>query len=388
MSTMVEDALKSGIDAHMVESHRLGKNEDIPDNLKGYNNFTYDIVPRKIVAKDAFIKRYFEEIGYAFRSFRHWKRIKDYDVIFVQSSPTVIYNVVLAKLFGKKKPILFNIQDMFPGSAICSGIIRSNFIGSVFRMLQKVAYKLSDRITVISADMLQKVVDQNVKREKITTIANWYDDSSVHEVLWEDNRFVNKYNLSKDKFYVQYSGTIGFIFDYKMVLSVAELLKGYEDIEFHMIGQGSQKDIFIKEKEERGLNNIIFYPRLEPQDVVSDVYSACSICLIPLKKGIIGNSVPSKVSFLMACNRTIVSSVDEDSAYYKMFHENDMGISVSNDNPQAVADAILTFYNDKEKRERFARNGHEFGKQYYARSTNTAKYIELFKIMAEEGRKK
>lgn len=383
MLALVEDVLKSGISVHMVESHRLGKNEDIPEELKVYTNLTYDIVPRETIVKDAFIRRYFEEIGYAFKSFRRWKHVKDYDVIFIQSSPTAIYNLLLAKLFGRNKPLIYNIQDIFPGSAICSGAIRSNLVGFVFRTLQKAAYKLSDRITVISDDMLQKVVNQNVNREKITTIVNWYDDSSVHEVPWKENRFVEKYNLSKDIFYVQYAGTMGFVFDYKMVLNVAELLKNYKNIEFQMVGQGSQMNDFIKEKEEQKLDNIVFYP-FESQDMVSDVYSTCSICLIPLKRGIIGNSVPSKAGLLMACNRAIVNSVDEDSYYYRMFHENNMGISVSNNNPRATADAILTLYEEKELRKQFARNGQEFGKHYYARRVNTVKYIELFKVMVGE----
>ena len=149
-----------------------------------------------------------------------------------------------------------------------------------------------------------------------------------------------------------------------------------------MIGQGSQKDAFIKEKEMRGLDNIVFYP-LEPQDMVSDVYSTCSICLIPLKRGIIGNSVPSKAGLLMACNRAIVNSVDEDSDYYRMFNENKMGISASNDNPKAVAEAILEMYNSKDKRELYAKNGQSFGKKYYSRSANTKKFIELFNYMVK-----
>lgn len=53
--------------------------------------------------------------------------------------------------------------------------------------------------------------------------------------------------------------------------------------------------------------------------MVPHVYSACSVCLIPLPKGVIGNSVPSKAGLLMACHRVIVTSADEGSEYNKMF---------------------------------------------------------------------
>jgi glycosyltransferase involved in cell wall biosynthesis len=281
------------------------------------------------------------------------------------------------------KPILYSVQDMWPGSAVNSRVIKNRFIAGIFYSLQKIAYKYSDVITVISKDMKTKVLEQGVPEEKICPIVNWFDDRTVHEVPWEENRFVKKYDLDKDKFYVQYAGTMGYVFDYKMVLNVAANLKSYKDIEFHMIGQGSQKDSFINDAKIQGLDNIKFFP-LEPQHMVSDVYSACSVCLIPLKRGIIGNSVPSKAGLLMACNRAIVNSVDEDSDYYRMFNDNEIGISASNNDPEAVVDAILELYNNKEKRELYAKNGQEFGRNYYARSVNTKKFIELFDYMMKE----
>ncbi|MBW9145244.1 glycosyltransferase family 4 protein [Clostridium sp. CM027] len=376
VSSLIEDLLDSGFSIHLIQSRRKKINSEIPDTLKNKRNLEMTVINRKIINKNSFIHRYFEEALYAFKCFKIWIKMKDIDSVFVQSCPTVVFSIVLLKLF-MRKPILYSVQDMFPGSAVSSGVINNRFIKWVFYKIQKVAYKNSDILTVISEDMKMKVVEQGVPPKKIFSIVNWFDDRTVHEVQWEDNRFVKKYNLQKNKFYVQYAGTMGYVFDYKMVLNVAELLKGYKDIEFQMIGQGSKRAAFIGEKEKRGLDNIVFYP-LEPQDMVSDVYSTCSICLIPLKKGIIGNSVPSKAGLLMACSRTIVNSVDDDSDYYKMFNENEMGISAPNDDPKAVADAIFDLYKNKEKRESLAKIGHEFGKKYYGRNTNTLKFIELF----------
>lgn len=388
MEAMIEDTLKAGIDVYMISSHMSGQNDDVPVHLHQYEKFSYDIVKYKVVNKNAFVKRYLNGIKYAFDCRIYIKKAKDYDVIYVQSCPTVLYNILISKYYAKDKPVIYSIQDMFPGSSIHSGVMNKKWMQKVFYTLQKIAYRLADYITVISGDMKNKVIEQEVPHSKIITIVNWFDDRTVHEVAWGDNRFVKKYNLPRNKFYVQYAGTMGYVFDYKMVLNVAELLIDYKDIVFQMIGQGSQKEVFIHEKEKRGLNNIDFYP-LEPQNMVSDVYSACSICLIPLKKGIIGNSVPSKAGLLMACNRAIVNSVDANSEYFRMFNENEIGISASNDNPKDVADAILELYKNKEKCELYAKNGHEFGKRYYSRSVNTSKLIKLFyKIISKSEKQK
>jgi glycosyltransferase involved in cell wall biosynthesis len=382
VGTLIEDLLENGFHITLIQSQRQKINGDIPDNLKGKSNFDAITLDRKVIKKSSFIKRYIEEVTYHFRAFKKWRKVKDIDAVFVQSCPTVMFSIILLKLFTKY-PILYSVQDMWPGSAVNSGVLTNKLIASFFYILQKIAYNFSDVLTVISEDMKRKVIEQGVKEEKIYPIVNWFDDRSVHEVAWSENRFVNKYNLSRNKFYVQYAGTMGYVFDYNMVLNVAEKLSGYRDIEFHMIGQGSQKESFIKETEERGLDNIVFFP-LEPQHMVSDVYSACSICLIPLKRGIIGNSVPSKAGLLMACNRAIVNSVDENSDYYRIFNENEIGISVSNNNPDGVAEAIVRLYEDEDKRDSFAQKGHEFGEKYYSRSVNTKKFIEIFHQMIEE----
>lgn len=381
INTLIEDLLEFGFKVTLIQSRRKKINDEIPTNLQRRENLEVITIDRKVIAKDSFIKRYFEEVLYHFKAFRRWKKLNNIDAVFVQSNSTVLFSILLLKIFAKK-PILYSIQDMWPGSAVNSGVLENKVIAYIFYSLQKIAYRLSDVLTVISKDMKTKVIDQGVKEDKIYPIVNWFDDRSIREVDWSENRFAKKYNLDKEKFYVQYAGTMGYVFDYKTVLDVAEELIDYKDIEIHMIGQGSQKELFVKEAQERSLKNIKFFP-LEPQHMVSDVYSACSTCLIPLKKGIIGNSVPSKAGLLMACNRTVINSVDEDSDYYRMFNENKIGISVPNNSPKEVTEAIISLYEDKDKRLRFEKNAYNFGKIYYSRSRNTKKFIEIFNEMTE-----
>ncbi|WP_303095250.1 glycosyltransferase, partial [Ruthenibacterium lactatiformans] len=167
-------------------------------------------------------------------------------------------------------------------------------------------------------------------------------------------------------------------FDYRMVLNVAEILKDERNIVFQMIGFGSQKDVFESTAKERGLDNIVFLP-LEPQEMVPHVYSACSVCLIPLPKGVIGNSVPSKAGLLMACHRVIVTSADGGSEYNKMFEREQIGIACSTDDPQGVADGIIRLRDNPDLREKYADNAQKYGKAVYTRTVNTKLYEDLYR---------
>ncbi len=374
-NSLIEDLLIQGHIVHLIENHSTGTDPDAPKNLLLFPSFSYETINSKPVEKKAFAKRYLTGVKYCFDCIPALKRQNGFDVMLVQSCPWAPFAVSFAKKFVRI-PTVWNIQDMFPGASIANGVMDKKWMQKFFYSFQKIAYKKADHISVISEDMKQKVVEQGVDANRITVVPDWYDDKSVKEIPWDDNLFVKKYNMKKDVFYVQYAGTMGFNFDYRMVIEVAKQLKDEKDIIFQMIGFGSQKEDFIAAVKEANLKNVVFLP-LEPQEMVPHVYSACSICLIPLPRGVIGNSVPSKAGLLMACHRVIVNSVDEDSDYYKMFEKEQIGISASNNNPESVVNAILKLRNNSDLREKYAENAKKFSLGFYSRSVNTKKHINI-----------
>lgn len=373
---MINDFLDAGHKVHLIQSRRKKINPDIPPLLENKEGFTFDIIDRKAIDKTRFVNRYLDEATFAFTSYKRWKKIKDIDVVFLQSCPTVIYQLIMLKLFNRK-PIVYNIYDVFPGHAYDIGVIKNKFIYDFLKFIQKFSYKMSSIITVLSEDMKRKVIEQGVPSEKIRVVPAWYDDKAVKEIPIEDNKFFKKFNIPTDKFYVQFAGTIGYVFNYKAILEAATILKDEADIIFQIIGDGNVKQKFIDEAKRLNLTNIHFYS-LQPLEIVPDVYSACSICIIPLNKGVIGNGVPSKAPLLMACRRVIVNSVESDSDYYHMFNENGIGMSVSNNDHKALADAILKLYRNPETVAVMADKAKAFGEKNYTSTNNTKKFIELF----------
>lgn len=379
MHAMIYDLLEQGNHVYYVGQKRKDLNKHVPIEFERHPNFHCRLVSVRPIVKTHFVSRYLNGVLYALKASKH---LKDFmpkcDLVFLQSTPTMLYNVLVARHHAKKQKLVMNVQDMFPGSSIASGVMPQKWMQHIFFALQKIAYRKVDIIVGISEDMRDKIIEQGVPQEKTQVILNWFDDKSVHYVDWGNNRYVKKQSMDKNKFYVQYAGTMGFVFDYKMVLKVAESLLDYKDIEFQMIGMGSQKEIFEKESVDRGLNNIHFLP-LETQEMVSDVYSACSVCYIPLKHGIIGNSVPSKAGLLMECKRAIVTSVDSGSKYAREINENKIGIACPDDEPQMVVDALLYLYKNPKEREQMGERGYQYGHSLYSRTNNMNKYMELFK---------
>ena len=379
--TLLEDFLKKGIEVHSISSHKTGTYEDIPESLLKYPNFSYDIVNRDIIDKNNFVKRYIDEVKYAFRARKIWKKNKkSYDAVLLQSNPNSVVNAVL--LSRLKKPIVLNLYDVFPGHAMSRGVIKNKLVYNVLRIIQKVLYRKCRYIVAMSDDMKKQLLDEKVPEHKIKVIRNWFDDDIFDPIPREENAFFKKYDLDPNKFYVQFAGLLGYVFDYKMYIDVAEKLSDHPDIVFQLIGDGTLRAVVDEEIEKRGVKNILRYP-WQPLDIIAHVYGACDIGIIPLKPGVIGNGIPSKACQLMAARRVILNSV-EKSEYTDMFEQYDMGENVNDHNAKSVADRILYLYENRERREVIGENACKYAYEHYSRKKNTAQFAELMLSLKNE----
>lgn len=381
--TMINAFLEQGHTVYLIQSHRKGVNSDIPKSLEGKGNFFCETINRKVVDKTRFVKRYFNEFKYAFQAKKKWKKIKDADLIYIQSNPTILYTMLLLKLFKKKIPIVYSIYDVFPGHAYDIGVIKSKTLYNILRLLQKPCYKMAKEITVLSEDMRKNVISQGAKAECVHVIPAWYDVKTTREISREENRFIKRYNIPTDKFYVQFAGTIGYVFNYKIIIELAKRLKSEKSIVIQIVGDGTVKNKFEEETRNEGLDNIQFYP-LQPLELVPDVYSACNICVIPLMRGVIWSGVPSKAPILMACKRVIVNSVEKESQYAKMYAEKDMGIAVDIDDYDGLAKAVKMLHSSPEIVEKMADNAYRFVKENYSSTKSISKLLEVFNKAVEK----
>ena len=376
-NTILDTFLDNGLEVYLVSSHTVGINEDIPQNLKNKDGFSFDIIRRNIVEKRNFIQRYWDGLLYSFNAMRKWiKHRKDIDVVLLQSCPTVFFSSILLKLF-LKKPIIFNYYDIFPNGPRAYGAIKNGLIYNILHAAQKIVYKNSDSIIAISEDTKRTLIKDGVPEDKINVIPNWYNEKQVKQINNEHNKFLAKYNIDiREKFIIQYAGNFGYTFDYKSIIEVAKRMIKYENVEFHMIGTGGFEKEFKEAAIENNLTNICFFD-WQPAELLSDVYSYCDLEIIPLSKGVIYTSYPSKTSLLMACGGMFLCITEKDSHFYREVNENEVGVCVPIGNYDQVIQAILLLYKDTDKMKRMKDNAKKYGKFYFSSNSNVTKYIDI-----------
>lgn len=373
---MINDFLDKGHQVHLVQSHRKGVCPDIPSSLEGRSGLTVDTIVRSVVDKSNFIKRYINDVKYHFESVKYYKKVKDADVIYLQSNPTIYFPMIFLKLFMRNIPIVYSIYDVFPGHAYDIGVINNKFLYNIFKWMQKPCYKWASAITVLSEDMKDMIVKEGARPDDVYVVPAWFDVRTAREVPIEENQFIRKYNIDKSKFIVQYAGSIGYVFNYKTIIELAKRLKDDEDIVLQMIGDGPAKESFMAEARENNLTNIEFYP-LQPIPLVPDVYSTGDICIIPLKKGVIGNGTPSKAPILMACKRVILNCVESWSKYYKLFDEYDMGYAVDVNDYDGMADVVRRIKANPEESNRKIMNAYKYGQTYFSSTRSVGILLDV-----------
>lgn len=375
--SLIEDMLLTGYRVIMFQSRRT-EFTVVPDRLQKYKDFSTIGVNRKNIPKKRMIARGVDEIRF-FKNVLREIKISNitFDIIYYQSSGLSFYLLPKLKRISNK-PIVMNIQDLFPNSVKSTGIKLLVPIIYLIDLLQKKTYKLVSKFVVISEDIFESLYRKGVPKNKIDVVYNWYDDEVIYPVKPSDNRFMKTYGLSEYRFVVQYAGNLGYVLDYDVFWKLSKRLADYKSIVIEIVGDGSNKDNLINICKSLNITNIEIYP-IQPLDIVRDVYSYANICLIPLKKGVIFHSVPSKASVAMACSTPLLVACDQDSEFASNINSRKVGKSFSPDDVEGMAAYIIEQYSNKFLHLEYKKNALEYARTKLNRNVNTRKIINILK---------
>lgn len=124
---------------------------------KGWNLIEIDGIKLHVLHldysnKDSFIKRIFKFISFSARSTLKSLSIKA-DVVFATSTPLTIAipGLIYSKL--KRKPLVFEVRDLWPELPVASGVIKNKLVIKLASWLEKYTYRNSKRLIGLSPGM-------------------------------------------------------------------------------------------------------------------------------------------------------------------------------------------------------------------------------------------
>lgn len=306
-----------------------------------------------------------------------------YDVAFIDSTPPIQGLKMPLIKWLKRKPTVYNAQDIFPDSLVNNGLsIEGSIVWKIGRIVEKITYKYADKIIVISEDFKKNIMAKGVPEEKIEVVYNWVDQNAVVDVPREENKLFDKYGLDREKFYVTYNGNIGLSQNMDMLLEVAKALEANDDIHFVLVGNGAYLDDVKRMVSERELENVHLLP-FQPYEDISHVFSLGDVSLVISKPGTGAASVPSKTWSIMSASRPVLANFDENEL--KTIIENHKcGIFTKAGDKVAFTDAILKLYKNRDLCKEMGRNGRQFVMDNLTREVGTQKYVDVIKSVCEK----
>lgn len=308
-----------------------------------------------------------------------WRK---YDVAFIDSTPPIQgLKLPLVKLF-RRKPIVYNAQDIFPDSLVGTGLThKGSLLWKVGRVIEKITYRCSNKIIVISEDFKKNLLAKGVPEEKIEVVYNWVDEKAVVDIPRSENKLFEKYGLDPGKFYVTYNGNIGLTQNMDMLLDVAEAVAGNDNIQFVLVGNGSYFNQVKSIIKERNITNVHILP-FQPYEDISHVFSLGDVSIVISKPGVGANSVPSKTWSIMSASRPVLASFDENELK-SILEDNNCGIFTKAGDKDTFIAAIMKLYKDRELRLKMGANGRRFVLDHLTKDAGAKKYVEIIKSLVK-----
>jgi len=303
------------------------------------------------------------------------KDARSCDVMFITSTPPIKGAMAgLAKKFNHK-PIVYNLQDIFPDSLAGSGLAKKGgFLWKIGRLIENFTYRSADKIIVISEDFKKNIMAKGVPEEKIVVVYNWVDESAIKPVAKEDNPLYEEFGLSREKFTVVYAGNLGNAQNISIILDGAKKLP---DVQFAVFGTGGLENEVRERIEKEGLSNVHLNP-LQPYDRVSLVYSLGDACIVSCKEGLGGSAMPSKTWTIMSCGRPVIASFDEGELK-DILEKNNLGVFTHAGNVNEFVEGVKSLAANPILCAEMGRNARLFIIDNLTKEVGTKKYIEVLK---------
>jgi colanic acid biosynthesis glycosyl transferase WcaI len=296
-------------------------------------------------------------------------------VISFEGYPLIgpLTSALIARRYGAK--LVSVIYDIFPDIAIEMGKVRNPLFIKALRKVEDLTYRWSDRVAVLSESFRQNLITKGVSPEKIAVVPVWLDAADIIPQS-RDNAWRKEMRIPSKQFVVLYAGTIGLVSGAEVILAAARRLKSRPDILFLLVGGGYAKDQLEVEARQMGLTNIRMLP-FQPRERLSELQATANVSLVTLAPERGRTSVPSKILGYMAAARPIVASVDVDCDTAQMIREAGSGLVVAPGEGEALAQAVLHYFENPPQRAADGLNGRQYFLKNYEKKRVIRKYLDL-----------
>lgn len=325
-------------DGRFFPGYGLFKN--MRQNCRGIRVVRVPLIPRGKASKPRLILNYLS-FGIDASILGPLNCREKYDLIFVyEPSPITVGLPALVLKLLKSIPVIFWVQDLWPESLSATKAINSEAVLKLVEMMVRFIYRGCDRLLIQSLAFAPAIRRFGVQPDRIEYFPNSAQELYRPLILETD---APEYAQMPSGFRVMYGGNIGAAQDFGTILKAAESLKNYPDIHWVIIGDGRMRPWVEKQIQRLNLKDNVHLLGKHPSEAMPRYFSLADVLLVTLRKDpIFALTIPSKVQPYLACGKPIIAALGGEGA--RVIQEAGAGLTVSAENPDGLAEAVLAMY--------------------------------------------
>lgn len=359
------------------------------DPLKWYETDEAGIkvnwLPLTYSNKMSFKQRIVTFLRFAWKS--GWKAASlDGDVIYATSGPLTIAIPAIFAALIQRKPLVFEVRDLWPEGAIQLGVLKNPVAKFLSRVLERCAYHYSKHIVALSPGMKNGIVAAGVRADKVNVIPN-ASDLDFFDPTAKGSASREKFQLD-GKFSFAYFGTMGLANGLDYVLEAAAILKhrGIEDILFILHGDGMQRAGLEARVESEELDNVAFSGPVESKAEVADLAAAVDVCMtIYNNYPVLATCSPNKLFDTFAAGKPALTNMP--GPLQALLEENGCGVFVDPNSPEDFANKAVEMSKlSEEAINQMKLNSRSLGERVFSRAMLADKLAQILESVAETKR--
>lgn len=230
------------------------------------------------------------------------------DVVLVIEPPLFCapQSWLVARLCGAKTWL--HIQDFEIDAAFDLGILQAKLLRRMVLVAERFLLGRFDRVSTVSLNMMQKLTEKKVEKERAKFFPNWVDDKEIFP-LSALSSYRAKLGVSEKTCVALYSGNMGEKQGLEVLVEAAKRTKE-DNILFVLCGDGAARERLILQANNQ--KNILWLP-LQPTGQLNELLNFADIHLLPQRAGLGELMMPSKLLGMLASGRPVVAMAEPDT---------------------------------------------------------------------------
>jgi glycosyltransferase involved in cell wall biosynthesis len=300
-----------------------------------------------------------------------------FDVVFATSPPLFVGAAGLALHWLKRAPLIFEVRDLWPESAVALGELNSPRAIAWAGKLEELCYNRASRIVVVTEGIRQRLLGRGYAASKLALIPNGANTELFQRQPERGQQFRAEHGLAPEAFVAIYAGIHGIAQGLETVLHAASLLRNDPAVRFVLVGEGPVKAELQALRAELNLDNVLMLPE-QPRSAMPAILSAADAAIVPLRKlDLFQGALPSKMFDAWACGLPLLLSIDGEAR--RTMEAAQGGLYVPPEDPAALAQAIRSLASQPDRGRSLGQNGRRYTEQHHSRQAQARALEKLLR---------